>query len=102
VLQGETIGAAQSEDAARIVEEVGARVPGIGEVVPEWPIGGGDDATYMLQRVQQRGGQAVYFILGSDIPAVHHATDFDIDEASLHHGVDLFGGIAERVLGGAR
>jgi aminobenzoyl-glutamate utilization protein A len=98
-LQGETIGAEQSEAAARIVEEVGATVAGIAEVVPEWSIGGGDDATFMLQRVQQRGGEAVYFILGCDIAAVHHATDFDIDEAALDQGVRLFTGIADRVLG---
>jgi aminobenzoyl-glutamate utilization protein A len=98
-LQGETIGAAQSEGAARIVEAAGSAVEGISEVLPEWSIGGGDDATFMLQRVQQRGGQAVYFILGSDIPAVHHATDFDIDENSLDHGVQLFAAITDRVLG---
>ena len=32
-------------------------------------------------------------------PPVHHATDFDIDEAALDHGVRLFTGIADRVLG---
>ena len=98
-LQGETIGAEQSEGAARIVEAVGGSVKGIAEMLPEWPIGGGDDATFMLQRVQQRGGEAVYFILGSDIPAVHHAADFDIDEASLDQGVRLFTAITDRVLG---
>ena len=55
----------------------------------------------MMRRVQERGGQSAYFILGSDIPAVHHATDFDIDEQSLDHGVRLFERIAARVLGGA-
>ncbi len=100
MLQGETIGAAQSAGAARIVTEAASGIPGITEVLPEWPIGGGDDATFMLRRVQQQGGEAVYFILGSDIPAVHHATDFDIDEVALDQGVQLFARIAMRVLGG--
>jgi len=98
-LVGETIGAVASEAAAAIVADVGRHVPGIAGVVPEWPIGGGDDATFMMRRVQARAGQAAYFILGSDLPAGHHATDFDIDEASLDHGVQVFERIAARVLG---
>ena len=100
-LMGETVGAVASEAAAGIVAEAGRQVDGIARVVPEWSIGGGDDATFMMRRVQERGGQSAYFILGSDIPAVHHATDFDIDEQSLDHGVRLFERIAARVLGGA-
>jgi aminobenzoyl-glutamate utilization protein A len=56
----------------------------------------------MVRRVQERGGAAAYFILGSDIAAGHHASDFDIDEQSLDQGVRLFERIATRVLGDAR
>jgi aminobenzoyl-glutamate utilization protein A len=98
-LWGDTFAAVASEAAARIVAEAGEGVAGIERVVPDWSIGGGDDATFMMRRVQERGGQAVYFILGSDIPAVHHASDFDIDERSLDQGVQLFERIAARVLG---
>jgi aminobenzoyl-glutamate utilization protein A len=99
-LMGETVGAVPSPEASAIVAEAGAAVEGISRVVPEWSIGGGDDATFMLRRVQARGGVGSYFILGSDIAAGHHATDFDIDEAALHHGTRLFERIAARVLGG--
>ena len=101
-LMGETVGAVASPAAAAIVAAAGAQVAGISRVVPEWSIGGGDDATFMVRRVQERGGIAAYFILGSDLPAVHHAIDFDIDEASLDHGVQLFERIAARVLGAAQ
>ncbi len=97
-LMGETIGADATPAAAAIVAAAAAEVPGIMRVVPEWPMGGGEDATFMMRRVQARGGVAGFFILGSDIPAVHHATDFDIDERSLDHGVRLFERIAARVL----
>jgi len=101
-LMGETVGAVASPAAAAIVAAAGAQVAGISRVVPEWSIGGGDDATFMVRRVQERGGIAAYFILGSDLPAVHHAIDFDIDEASLDHGVQLFERIAARVLAAAQ
>jgi len=98
-LMGETIGAVASPDAMAIVAAAGAAVPEISAIVPGWPIGGGDDATFMVRRVQERGGIASYFILGCDIAAGHHATDFDIDERALDIGVRVFEGIAGRVLG---
>jgi aminobenzoyl-glutamate utilization protein A len=96
---GGTIGAVSSPAALRVVSDAAARVAGIGDVLPGWPLGGGEDAPFMMQRVQQRGGQAAYFILGSDIPAVHHAADFDIDERALDLGVHVFEQIAAQVLG---
>lgn len=96
VTMGETISADTSEAAAAVVARAGA---GLAALVPDWPIGGGDDATFMMRRVQQRGGQAAYFILGSDLAAVHHAVDFDIDETVLETGVAIFARIAHEILG---
>jgi len=97
-LMGETVGAVGSPAAASLVAAAGGTVEGIETIVPGWPIGGGDDATFMLRRVQERGGIGAYFILGCDIAAGHHAIDFDIDERALDIGVRLFERIAERVL----
>jgi aminobenzoyl-glutamate utilization protein A len=94
-IMGETISADTSPEAAAIVAAAGA---GLLEVVPDWSIGGGDDATFMMRAVQRRGGRAAYFILGSDLAAVHHAVDFDIDEAALEQGVALFTRIARTLL----
>jgi aminobenzoyl-glutamate utilization protein A len=94
-IMGETISADTSPEAAAIVAGAGA---GLLEVVPDWSIGGGDDATFMMRAVQRRGGRAAYFILGSDLAAVHHAVDFDIDEATLEQGVALFTRIARTLL----
>ena len=98
-VMGETIGAATSPEAAAIVAQAGA---GLAEIVPEWSIGGGDDATFMMRAVQQQGGKAAYFILGSDLAAVHHASNFDIDEAALETGVRLFERITQILLGSER
>jgi aminobenzoyl-glutamate utilization protein A len=97
-LMGETVGAVGSPAAASLVAAAGGTVEGIETIVPGWPIGGGDDATFMLRRVQERGGIGAYFILGCDIAAGHHAVDFDIDERALDLGVALFERIAARVL----
>ena len=88
-----------SREAVDLIAEVARGLPGVAEVLPEWSIGGGDDASLMIRRVRENGGVAAYCIIGSDIPAVHHAADFDIDEASLETGVALFAGLAHRLLG---
>lgn len=87
-----------SPEAVALIADVAAGLPGVTEVLPEWPIGGGDDAALMIRRVRENGGSAAYCIIGSDIPAVHHAADFDIDETALETGVSLFAGLAQRIL----
>lgn len=88
-----------SPQAVALIAEVAAGLPGVTEVLPEWSIGGGDDASLMIRRVRENGGTAAYCIIGSDIPAVHHAADFDIDENSLDTGVALFANLALRLFG---
>lgn len=42
--------------------------------------GGSEDATYMMSRVQEKGGQAAYVVFGTPLAAGHHHERFDIDE----------------------
>ena len=87
-----------SPEAVALIAEIAAGLPGVSEVLPEWSIGGGDDASLMIRRVRENGGSAAYCLIGSDIPAVHHADYFDIDENTLETGVALFAGIARKLL----
>lgn len=68
---------------------------GTGTVIQHWPIGGGDDATFMMQRVQEQGGQAGYCLIGADIAAPHHASTFDFDETALEKAVTLLTAFVE-------
>lgn len=85
-------------DAVAIVDRAARSLPEL-EILESWPIGGGDDASKMIDRVRERGGMAAYFIIGSDITAPHHAQNFDFDEASLVTGRRVFEAIARDVLG---
>jgi len=51
-------------------------------------LGGSEDATYLMQRVQDNGGLAGYVCVGTDHPGGHHTPAFDVDEDSLDVGVD--------------
>ncbi len=52
-------------------------------------LGGSEDATYLMQRVQDNGGVASYVGIGTDHPGGHHTATFDVEEESLVIGVDV-------------
>lgn len=99
---GLTVGATASKAAARLVGEAARGLPGVANVLPDWPLGGGDDAAFFMRRVQERGGQAAYLILGSTLTAGHHAVNFDFDEADIATGVRLMTRLLERAGGDMR
>ena len=69
------------------------------EVVETVRGGGSEDATWMMRRVQEQGGQAAYMALGSDIAAPHHNGRFDLDERSMLPGVRAVVAVTEKLLG---
>lgn len=44
---------------------------------------GSEDATSLMTRVMERGGQATYMIFGADLAAGHHHACFDFDESVI-------------------
>jgi aminobenzoyl-glutamate utilization protein A len=94
---GQTVSPEQDEEACNAVMEVAGSVPGVDTVVREFRVTGGEDAPFLMRRVQARGGKACYFIIGSDLTDFHHTAHFDFDEASIETGVRLFAGLAQRV-----
>ncbi|MFC7155511.1 amidohydrolase [Halomarina halobia] len=89
---------ATSDDAVvDVVEAVAADVAGVDSVVRNDDLGGSEDATFLMQRVQDRGGKAAYLCVGTDHPGGHHTATFDVDEDSLPVGVDLLTGAILRL-----
>ncbi|MGQ4556260.1 amidohydrolase [Halobellus sp. GM3] len=81
---------ARSDDELRdVVAEVSRRTEGVTSVLDADRLGGSEDATYLMRRVQERGGKAAYVGVGTDHPGGHHTSTFDVDEASIGIGVDV-------------
>lgn len=59
---------------------------------------GSEDASFMIKRVQERGGKGTYMAIGTDIPAPHHHPKFDIQEEILPRAVELLHRIARKLL----
>ena len=61
--------------------------------------GGSEDYTYMMRRVQERGGLATHIGLGAGIDAGgHHTATFDFDERALVDAVKLLSAVTVDVL----
>jgi aminobenzoyl-glutamate utilization protein A len=96
------VGAAQSgicdPELKRVVKEAAESLRQTTKIVDSLQMAGSEDATFFMNAVQARGGQATYVLIGSALAAGHHHPAFDIDERALLHGVELYVEIASRLL----
>jgi aminobenzoyl-glutamate utilization protein A len=87
---------AAGEDAelAGIACRIAELVPSIETVRDVVTCHAGEDATFFLNGVAERGGKGIYTLIGSDLAAGHHAPSFDFDERSLSVGTAILGALA--------
>ena len=73
--------------------DVAARVigglPGT-RAVERVDFGGSEDVTVMMERVQRRGGKALFVVLGTPTYGGHHSSSFDLDEKVIEVGAAFF------------
>ena len=86
---GEAPGAESDDAVVDVVEAVAERTAGVDSVLRRAELGGSEDATFLMRRVQEQGGRAAYVGVGTDHPGGHHTATFDVDEDSLPVGVEV-------------
>jgi len=96
-LGGQAPSATSDQALVDFVRDAAGGTDGVTSVVERDHLGGSEDATFLMQAVQDRGGLACYVGLGTDHPGGHHTATFDVDEDSLPIGVDVLVGAIERV-----
>ncbi|PSQ05957.1 amidohydrolase [Halobacteriales archaeon QS_4_69_31] len=89
---GEAPGAESDDEIVDVVEAIAGETAGVDSVVRRDDLGGSEDATYLMRRVQEGGGHAGYVCVGTDHPGGHHTATFDVDEESLAIGVGVLTG----------
>jgi aminobenzoyl-glutamate utilization protein A len=97
----ETGGAAGCENDAALVEQIRKVVERqqlFSEIVPAGNIGGSEDRTYFMERVQKRGGQAAFVMVGTELAVGHHDSHFDFNEDALVPAIALMSGVAAELL----
>ena len=96
-VEGEAPSAESDVELIDIVQSAAQSHPDVERATRRGKIGGSEDATFLMQRVQQNGGLATYACIGTDHPSGHHTATFDVDEESLILGVDVLTDAIERV-----
>ena len=95
------VGGAQGADSdaalAEVVRDVANELPAVTAVRDVSDFTASDDVSEFMARVQDGGGRAVYFGVGAELADLHHTPTFDIDEAALSTGVDVFLGCLRSV-----
>lgn len=89
-----------SNDAGLVdrIRRVAERQKQFTDILPAGNIGGSEDCSYFMERVQQKGGQAAYVMIGTELAAGHHDGFFDFDENALVPGIALLAGVAADLL----
>lgn len=80
---GGAAGGNNTKELADTITSVAKRIGIFEEIVPHSDFGASEDFSYFMERVQQKGGQAAYMMVGADLAAGHHDSYFDFDEKSL-------------------
>jgi aminobenzoyl-glutamate utilization protein A len=80
------------------IRQVAERQRQFSEILPAGNIGGSEDCSYFMERVQKNGGQAAFIMIGTELAAGHHDSYFDFDEEALVPGMALLAGVAADLL----
>jgi aminobenzoyl-glutamate utilization protein A len=86
---GGAAGCASDPVLVERLRQVAERSGLFSEILPAGNIGGSEDCTYFMERVQQRGGLAAYVMVGTELAAGHHDFRFDINEDALGPAIAL-------------
>ena len=84
------IPAAQSSDAMmEVIERAAEKVSWFEKIYFEGNVGGTDDASVMINKVQDNGGIATYVGIGCDTTQTLHNAEFDLDEDSIPAAIEM-------------
>ena len=88
-LAGQALAGNCDKDLADRIADVIEQSPNVVKVLPELLLRASEDATILMDAVQQRGGKATYLMFCSPTKGGHHHCEFDTDENVLGVAVDV-------------
>ena len=80
--------------------ELARTLSGVTEIIPEADFGASEDITLMMERVQERGGQAMFALFGTPTGGGHHNAAFDVDETVILNAAEFLAKMYEVVTEG--
>jgi aminobenzoyl-glutamate utilization protein A len=95
---GEATTIYSDSELVNLVLEEARKISGFSLFQEIGDFGGSDDGSFLIRRVQERGGKATYMLIGSPMSTRRHSPNFDVDERTLPMTVELLLNVAKRVL----
>lgn len=71
------------------IKALAEKTGGFSAITDYMDLGGSEDCSYFMERVQQKGGRAAYLMYGTEIAAGHHNSGFDFNEDCLYKAVAM-------------
>ena len=94
---GSAVGSVCDAELADIARAVAEGIPEYTTIHDDYNMSGSDDATYLMNKVQEQGGKATYVMFGSQKGMNHHHPKFDFDEDEMILAVKLMAGMALKI-----
>ena len=85
-----SFGGENSPDMIVLAEQVAAKLPSVEKIVPNCELNGSEDITVFMDRVQKRGGKALFAMFGTPVCGGHHNSKFDVNEQVIYNAADFF------------
>jgi aminobenzoyl-glutamate utilization protein A len=91
------VAALNSPELIELGTRVAKTLPSVKQIMPVCSTNGSEDMCVLMERVQQRGGQALEVLLGTPFGGGHHSNSFDLDERVIQNGAEFFAAMYDAV-----
>ncbi|MDF2876828.1 MAG: iaaH 1 [Sporomusa sp.] len=91
-------GGINSPELVVIGSSVAQSLPSVKQVLPEAGLNGSEDFTVMMERVQSRGGKAMFVLYGTPTGGGHHNAAFDVDEMVIANGAKFLAALHKKII----
>lgn len=85
-----SFGGETSPELMPIAEKAAGSLATVAKIVPSSELNGSEDITVFMDRVQKKGGKALFALFGTPVGGGHHNSRFDIDERVIFNAADFF------------
>jgi aminobenzoyl-glutamate utilization protein A len=92
--------ALSAESSPELIElgtSIAEKLPSTVQVIQETAFNASEDVTVMMERVQSRGGSALFVLFGTPVGGGHHSTTFDVDEEVIRNGAEFLAAMQQEV-----
>ncbi len=91
------LSAKSSPELLELGTSIAEKLPSVTEVIQETAFNASEDVTVMMQRVQDRGGKALFVMFGTPVGGGHHSATFDVDEQVIQTGAEFLAAMQQEV-----